>query len=291
MGSEMCIRDSLGTASPAIWVCHVDTTEPNAWVRQTLLPYMHGYQRILFSMPEYHLDGLDSAKVSVFPPAIDPLSIKNMPYPREEAREKLAKLGIDLSRPLVSQVSRFDRWKDPWGVIDAYRLARERMPGLQLALVGAMTANDDADAIEVFNSVRRHAAGDPDIHLFSDPAVISSIEVNAFQSGSDVVVQKSVREGFGLTVAEAMWKGTPVIGGNVGGIRYQIENGVNGFLVNSIEETAERIIQLLKDRQLRDHMGEQARETVRQRFLLTRYLEQYLDLFNSFEPSFRLVSR
>jgi len=145
----------------------VDTTEPNNWIRQTLLPYMQEYWRILFSMPEYHLEGIDPARVSVFPPAIDLLSLKNMPYPREEAREKLANLGIDSARPLVSQVSRFDRWKDPWGVIDAYRLARERVPDLRLVLVDAMSANDDSDAMDIFRSVQQHAANDPDVHLFS----------------------------------------------------------------------------------------------------------------------------
>jgi trehalose synthase len=279
----------LGTGSPAIWVCHVDTTEPNDWIRQTLLPYMHGYQRILFSMPQYHLDGLDPAKVSIFPPAIDPLSTKNMAFPKQEARAELAKLGVDPVRPLISQVSRFDRWKDPWGVIDAYRLARERIPGLQLALVGAMTANDDADAIEVLNSVRQHAAGDPDICLFSDPAVISSIEVNAFQSGSDVIVQKSTREGFGLTVAEAMWKGTPVIGGDCGGIRLQIRDGETGFLVSNVSACVERIVTLLEDRELAKRIGEAGRESVKNSYLMPRLLRDYLrlilNLVDSKEPS------
>jgi len=283
----------LGTGSPAIWVCHVDTTEPNDWIRQTLLPYMYEYRRILFSMPEYHLEGLAQAKVSVFPPAIDPLSIKNMPYPREEARKKLAKLGIDPARPLVSQVSRFDRWKDPWGVIDAYRLARERIPGLQLALVGAMNANDDSDAMEVFRSVQQHAANDPDIHLFSDPVVISSIEVNAFQSGSDVVVQKSTREGFGLTVAEAMWKGTPVIGGDCGGIRLQIQDGETGFLVADVPGCAERIVTLLEDRELAKRIGEAGRESVRNSYLMPRLLRDYLrlilNLVDSKEPSLAIA--
>ena len=284
----------MGTASPAIWVCHVDTTEPNNWIRQALLPYMHEYRRILFSMPEYHLEGIDPAKVSVFPPAIDPLSIKNMPYPREEARKKLANLGIDSARPLVSQVSRFDRWKDPWGVIDAYRLARERIPGLQLALVGAMTANDDSDAMEIFRSVQQHAANDPDIHLFSDPIVISSIEVNAFQSGSDVIVQKSTREGFGLTVAEAMWKGTPVIGGDCGGIRLQIDDGKTGFLVSDVPSCAERIVTLLEDRELAKRIGEAGRESVRNSYLMPRLLRDYLRLIrnvvDSKEPSLAVAA-
>ncbi len=278
----------LGTDSPAIWVCHADTTEPNDWMRQKLLPYIHEYRRVLFSMPEYHLEGLDPAKVSVFPPAIDPLSIKNMPFPKHKAREKLTRLGIDPMRPLVSQVSRFDRWKDPWGVIDAYRLAREKIPGLQLALVGAMSANDDADAMEVFRSVQQYAVNDPDIHLFSDPLVISSIEVNAFQSGSDVIIQKSTREGFGLTVAEAMWKGTSVVGGDCGGIRLQIHDGETGFLVSDVPSCAERIVTLLKDRKLAERIGNAGRESVRSNYLIPRLLRDYLrlilNLVDSREP-------
>lgn len=284
----------LGTDYPAIWVCHIDTTAPNDWIRQTLLPYIHEYRRILFSMPEYHLEGLDPAKVSAFPPAIDPLSIKNMPFPKQEARERLTRLGIDPMRPLVSQVSRFDRWKDPWGVIDAYRLAREKIPGLQLALVGAMSANDDADAMEVFRSVQQHAVNDPDIHLFSDPLVISIIEVNAFQSGSDVIIQKSIREGFGLTVAEAMWKGMPVVGGDCGGIRLQIHDGETGFLVSDVPSCAERIVTLLKDRELAERIGNAGRESARNNYLMPRLLRDYLrlilNLVNSREPTLSVAA-
>jgi trehalose synthase len=284
----------LGTDCPSIWVCHVDTTKPNDWVRQTLLPYTHDYQRILFSMPEYHLEGLNPAKVSVFPPAIDPLTIKNMPFTKQEAREKLIKLSIDPARPLVSQVSRFDRWKDPWGVIDAYRLARGKIPGLQLALVGAMNANDDPDAVEVFKSVQKYAANDTDIHLFSDPVVITSIEVNAFQSGSDVIVQKSTREGFGLTVAEAMWKRTPVIGGNCGGIRLQIQDGETGFLVSDVPSCTEKIVTLLEHHELAERMGETGRESVRNGYLVPRLLKDYLklmqNLVSSGEPSLSLAA-
>jgi trehalose synthase len=255
---------------------------------------MHEYQRILLSVPQYHLDGLDPARVSTFPPAIAPLSIKNMPLPKQEARERLAKLGVDQARPLVSQVSRFDRWKDPWGAIDAYRLAKEKIPRLQLALVGAMTASDDADAMGVFASVQQYAAKDPDIYLFSDPVVISSIEVNAFQSGSDVIVQKSTREGFGLTVAEAMWKGTPVVGGDCGGIRLQIRDGETGFLVSDVSSCADRVVTLMEDPALARKIGDAGRESVRSNYLMPRLLRDYLRLIltlvDSREPSLALVA-
>ena len=153
----------------------------------------------------------------------------------------MAAMGVDPARPLVSQISRFDIWKDPWGVIKAFRLAREEVPGLQLAMLGLSQAGDDPEALDTLASVKELAAGDPDIHLYfhtSDlPASIDEL-VNAFQVASKVVVQKSVQEGFGLSVTEAMWKRQPVIGGNVGGIRVQIDDGVNGFLVDSFEECA-----------------------------------------------------
>ncbi len=268
-----CLGSSAG-----VWVCHVDATKPNETVMEMLLPYMSNYRTIVASMPEYFPNGVNPRRVVVFPPAIDPLLPKNQPLPFDRAREVLAGLGIDPARPVISQVSRFDRWKDPWGVIDAYRLAKEEIPGLQLALVGAMTAKDDYDAQEILNSVQHHAGTDPDIHLFSDPQVIGDLEVNAFQSGSDIVVQKSTREGFGLTVAEAMWKGRPVIGGNCGGIRLQIRDGITGFLVNDVPSCAGRIVTLLKDPALARRMGNAGRESVRRSYLMPRLLRDYLRL-------------
>jgi trehalose synthase len=263
---------------PGVWVCHVDTTRPNETVREILRPYMHDYRMIVASMPEYLPAGNNSCRTVAFPPAIDPFIPKHRTLELCQAREVLARLGLDPNRPLVSQVSRFDRWKDPWGVIDAYLLARKEVPGLQLALVGAMTAGDDPDANEVLADVEQYAGSDPDIHLFSDPLVIGDPEVNAFQSGSDVIIQKSTREGFGLTVAEAMWKRTPVIGGNCGGIRLQIKNGETGFLVDDIPSCAKSIVTLLKDRKLARRIGEAGRESVRQNYLMPRLLRDYLHL-------------
>jgi trehalose synthase len=217
-------------------------------------------------------------------PAIDPFSIVNRELSPQLCDERLRHYGIPTDLPLIVQISRFDRWKDPEGVIKAFRLARKEVP-CTLVLLGNV-ATDDPEGEEVYNSLLDQREERIIIHSIQDGAL-----VNALQRRAAVVLQKSIREGFGLTVSEAMWKGTPVIGGNVGGIRYQIEDGVNGFLVNGIEEAADRIVRLLKDGELRDHMGKQAIETVRKKFLLTRYLEQYIDLFNSFEPSFRLVGK
>ncbi|HEY41145.1 MAG TPA: glycosyltransferase [Dehalococcoidia bacterium] len=265
-------------SSPGVWVCHVDTTRPNETVREILHPYMCDYRMLVASMPEYLPAGNNSCRTVVFPPAIDPFIPKHRPLDFCQARKVLARLGLDPDRPIVSQVSRFDRWKDPWGVIDAYHIARKEITGLQLALVGAMTAGDDPDACEVLADVQQYSGSDPDIHLFSDPFVIGDLEVNAFQSGSDVIIQKSTREGFGLTVAEAMWKRTPVIGGNCGGIRLQIRNGETGFLVDDTPSCAQTMVTLLQDRKLARKIGEAGRESVRQNYLMPRLLRDYLHL-------------
>jgi trehalose synthase len=178
---------------------------------------------------------------------------------------------------LVVQISRFDPWKDPKGVVEAFKLASKEVDA-RLVLLGNF-ATDDPEGEEIFNSLC--ACRDERILILTsgdDTAL-----VNALQTRAAVILQKSLREGFGLTVAEAMWKGRPVVGGNVGGIRYQIEDGVNGFLVSSVEETAQQIVELINDKNLRNEMGRTARETVRKKFLLTRYLEQHLDFFGAQE--------
>ena len=180
-------------------------------------------------MPDGH-----GRHVNIVPPAIDPLAPKNMALSPEDAAYVCDQFGIDVDRPLICQVSRFDPWKDPLGVIDAYRIVKEEIPEVQLALVGSM-ASDDPEGWDFFNATIAHADGDPDIHILNNFNNVGSIEVNAFQSHSDVLIQKSTREGFGLTVSEAIWKARPFIGGNVGGIPLQVEDGVTGYLVDSVE--------------------------------------------------------
>src|SRR5437667_6840278 len=209
-------------------------------------------------------------------PAIDPFTIKNRQLSDREINERLAHYEIPTDLPLVVQVSRFDPWKDPKGVVDAFKLARKQIDA-RLVLLGNF-ATDDPEGEEIFHSLCE--SRDERILILTSGDDTSL--VNALQTRAAVIVQKSLREGLGLTVAEAMWKGTPVIGGNVGGIRYQIEDRVNGFLVSSVEQAATRIVQLLKDKKLSDQMGERARDTVREKFLLPRYVEQYLDLFGEF---------
>ncbi len=263
----------------SIWVCHIDTTAPNPGAVEALLPWLKTYSRQVFSLPEYVLPQLDQCRIRVAPPAIDPLQTKNRIPDLATTQAAMSRLGIDPRRPLVAQVARFDTWKDPCGVIDAYRLAKEEVPGLQLAMLGVISAQDDPNALDVFDSVARHAGADPDIHLFTDGRQVGETEVAAVQAGADVILQKSLREGFGLTVAEALWKGTPVIGGNCGGIKLQIIDGHSGFLVDSVEECSKRMLTLLGDRSLAHRTGELGKERVRSHFLMPRLLVNYLEWF------------
>ena len=216
------------------------------------------------------------------PPAIDPLSPKNMALSPEDAAFVCEQFGIDTDRPLICQVSRFDPWKDPIGVIDAYRLLHEEIPEVQLALVGSM-ATDDPEGWEYFHETYRYADGDPDIKILNNLNNVGAIEVNAFQSQADVVMQKSLREGFGLTVTEALWKARPTIGGDVGGIPLQIADGESGFLVSSPEEAAKRCIEILADPELGKRLGRAGKEHARAEFLMPRLLRDYLKLFNQLE--------
>jgi trehalose synthase len=264
---------------PWIWRCHIDLTSPDRDLWNYLAPTIEKYDAVIFSLKDY-AQKIKTPQV-FFMPAIDPFKIKNRDMSEEEIKERFDHYGIPADLPLVVQVSRFDRWKDPEGVIKAFKLARKEVDAT-LVLLGNV-ATDDPEGPEVYESLLNEREERIIILSVQDTAL-----VNGLQRKAAVVLQKSLREGFGLTVTEAMWKGTPVIGGNVGGIRYQIRDGENGFLVSSVEETANRIVQLVRNPELRKQMGKKAKETVREKFLLTRYLEQYLDLFNSFETIYRL---
>ncbi len=260
-----------------VWRCHIDLSTPNPATIGRLLPYVAEYPRSLFHMAEYVPEGMGGT-VEVISPAIDPLAPKNMALSPEDASYVCQQFGIDVDRPLVCQVSRFDPWKDPLGVIDAFRIVKESVPGAQLALVGSM-ASDDPEGWDYFNATIAHADGEPDIHILNNFNNVGSIEVNAFQSHADVMIQKSIREGFGLTVTEAIWKGRPFIGGRVGGIPLQVENGVSGYLVDDVEQCADRTIDILRDPALGKALGRRGKENVRKQFLTPRYLRDYLRIF------------
>ena len=266
-----------GNADAWVWRCHIDVSTPNPATLERLLPYLKQYPASLFHVDDYVPSGMDGA-VNIVPPAIDPLAPKNMALSREDAVHICRQLGIDVNRPLLCQVSRFDPWKDPQGVIDAYRLVKEDHPDVQLALVGSM-ASDDPEGWDFYNATLAHADGDPDIHILNNFNNVGSIEVNAFQSLSDVVIQKSTREGFGLTVSEALWKARPFIGGDVGGIPLQVADGQTGYLVSSVEECAGRAKQILDDPEAARALGQRGKEHVRANFLTPRYLRDYLKIF------------
>ena len=227
-------------------------------------------------------DDATARRVNIVPPAIDPLSPKNMALSPDDAAFVCEQFGIDIDRPLICQVSRFDPWKDPMGVIDAYRLVREEIPDVQLALVGSM-ATDDPEGWEFFHSTFRHADGDPDIKILNNLNNVGAIEVNAFQSQADVCMQKSIREGFGLTVTEALWKGRPMIAGDVGGIPLQIDDGVSGYLVSSAEEAAKRTTEVLSDPELAKRIGKAGKEHAREHFLTPRLLRDWLRMFGNLD--------
>jgi trehalose synthase len=264
---------------PWVWRCHLDLSNPNQGLWSYLAPFIERYDAVVISLPEY------AQRVSppqrFIMPAINPFSTTNKELSEEEIDDRLGHYGIPTDLPLVVQISRFDKWKDPQGVIDAFRIARREVAAT-LVLVGNV-ATDDPEGQEIFESLCK--CGEERIRILS---VQDSALVNALQRRAAVVLQKSIREGFGLTVTEAMWKGTPVIGGKVGGIRHQIEDGMNGFLVESVEQAAERIVHILNDPGLREKLGKRAKETVRGRFLMTRLMEDWLNLIGSFEASFRL---
>lgn len=264
-----------------IWHCHLDTSTPSRTALELIVPLTHMVTHSIVSMPAYSVDGMSRERLSVLPPAIDPFTPKNSPLPHSKATEILSRMGLDPSRPLVTQVSRFDPWKDPLGVIDAYRLVKREVPELQLALLGAMTAQDDPESVSVLETVRAHAHGDPDIHIFCDPADGEAEPVNAFQTLSTVVIQKSIREGFGLTVTEAMWKGAAIVGGDCGGIAFQIQDGVNGYLASTPEECASHLLHLINDPAERARIGTNARQQVLTNFLMPRLLLDYLRLLNA----------
>ncbi len=267
-----------------VWRCHIDLSTPNPAPIARLLPMIEEYDASVWHLEDYVPDGMGRHReeVRICPPAIDPLSPKNMAFSPEDAAFVCRQFGIDVDRPLITQVSRFDPWKDPIGVIDAYREVTKQVPEAQLAMVGSM-ATDDPEGMEYFQKTFEYADGDEDIKILSNLNNVGAIEVNAFQSQSDVCLQKSIREGFGLTVTEALWKGRPTVAGNVGGIPLQIEDGVGGFLVDSPSQCAERCLEILRDPELGKKLGRQGKEHARKHFLTPRLLRDWLQLFSDLD--------
>jgi trehalose synthase len=260
-----------------IWRCHIDSSAPNMEVRKFLQPFIEEYDASVFTMADFLLPELRAKHLALIPPAIDPLGTKNMEIQMDLCKRAIADSGIDVNRPLLLQVSRFDPWKDPLGVIQAYRLVKRDFPDVQLALIGAM-AGDDPEGWELFEQVEEEAAKDEDLFVFTNLGGTGNMEVNVFQRGCDVVIQKSLREGFGLVVSEALWKEKPVIAGKAGGIPMQFPEAFSQYLIESAEQCAEQVIHLLEHVGERGEFGRCGREHVRRNFLLPRLLRDELQL-------------
>ncbi len=273
------IDDARGRGRHWIWRCHIDLSTPNRSVLEFLAPWVGRYDASIYHRRDYVPQELAAPTAYIWPPAIDPLAPKNMALSAEDAAYIVDQFGIDVERPLITQVSRFDPWKDPLGVIEAWRLVRARHPNVQLALVGSM-AHDDPEGWEYYNRTVEAAGDDPDIFILSNLNNVGSVEVNAFQVHSAAVLQKSTREGFGLTVTEALWKTRPVVAGRVGGIVDQIQDGETGFLVDSVEECAAAVSRILDDPDAAREMARRGKEHVRANFLTPRLLRDWLALFN-----------
>ncbi len=265
-------RFSRDGSAKWIWRCHIDTSVANQGIWGFLKPYVSEYDEAIFSLGKFVPSDLQLSLIQLIPPAIDPLSPKNQELPLERCIEFAKGKGLDTERPVVTQVSRFDVWKDPLGVIAAYRMAKEDIPELQLVLIGSL-ARDDPEGLGILEMVKAEAEGDKDLFIFQN---LPDIAVNAFQRVSDIVIQKSLREGFGLTVSEAMWKSVPVIGGNTGGISMQLGEELSELLVNSVEECSRKIVMLLNNRDRAQMLGSRGREVVRKNFLMPRLIRDDL---------------
>ena len=272
-------RDPSALGARWIWRCHLDTTEALPEVWDFLRPYVEQYEAAIFTRDEYLKEDLKGPLVTMIPPAIDPLSTKNIDISDTVVREILQRYNIDPDRPIIAQISRFDPWKDPLGVIDVYRTLKTARQDLQLLMVASM-ADDDPEAWSFYERIVRKAGEDFDIHILTNLNGVANLEVNAFQRAAQVVMQKSIREGFGLVISEALWKGKAMVAGEVGGIPMQMLYGRCGRLASTTSDMAAGVRELLDDPKERDRLGALGKEHVRENFLITRLLRDHLRLMN-----------
>lgn len=265
-------------ASHWIWRCHIDCADPHPDIWRFASSFLEPYDAYVFTMKEFVQPDVPQDRVTVSAPSIDPTSPKNSALEPVTVVDICRQYHIDPRRPLISQVSRFDPWKDPRGVIRAYHTVKDKIPEVQLLLAGSL-AHDDPEGMHLYNDLVQDRGDDRDLFILSNIQQVGNTTINAFQREADVIIQKSIREGFGLTVAEAAWKAKPVVGGRAGGITLQIEHGRTGYLVDSVEECAERTLELLENPERARTMGEAGRELVRDQFLTTRELGDWLRLF------------
>ncbi len=275
----LAIRKYRVDHSKWIWRCHIDASTPYKPIWGFIEDFVKMYDAYIFHMHEYLQPGLDKSKAYIIRPSIDPLSEKNREMSEDEVKSVLDRYDVDPERPIIIQVARFDPWKDPLGAINVYKLVKEQIPGVQLLLIASM-AHDDPEGWVYYEKSARRAGEDYDIHFLTNMVGVGDREVNAFQRAADVALQMSIREGFGLSVTEALWKGTPVVARGVGGIKVQVINGKTGFIVRDVREAADRALFLIKNREIRGKMSVECREHVRKNFLITRHLYDYLNLFS-----------
>lgn len=273
----LALIDYCGKKQPWIWRCHIDIKQTHRPTWDFLAKYIKKYDGMVVSVKKYKKRGIKIPQF-VIAPSIDPLSFKNELLSDSRCRKILSKNQIDLDKPIVCQVSRFDKWKNPIGVIKIFKKIKEKTDNIQLVMIGDIVI-DDPEGIKVYNKLANYTKDKKDITLITKR---DDWLVNALQRKSAVVLQNSVREGFALVVAEALWKKTPVVGTRVGGIPLQIIDGKTGFLISNTAQAAKRCVQLLQDEKLREKLGQQGHEHVKKNFLITRHLKDYLELFNHY---------
>ncbi|MEA3292934.1 MAG: glycosyltransferase [Patescibacteria group bacterium] len=265
---------------------HIDTSTPDKSTLNFFKPLIKKYKIVIFSHPKHRPLWLPVEKTRIIMPAIDPFTKKNQALKKQDALKILSMYGIDAKKPIISQVSRFDPWKNQLETLKIYRLAKKKVPGLQLILIGLSWAKDDPEAIDMFKKIKKNSRNDADVWLFFNPKKLNGLSnnllINAVYTGSNVIIQKSIREGFGMTITEAMWKKKSVIGSNANGIKLQIKHRKNGFLASTSDEAAKYLVQLLKDSSLRANIGRNAHQTIKNDFLLSRLILDYLKIFYSY---------
>jgi trehalose synthase len=260
-----------------LWRCHIDITDANLKYWKYIKNFIKKYDVLIFSLDKYIRDDVSQKRIYIVSPTIDPLSEKNKQISPSEVLNVIKRFGINAEEPIITQVARFDYWKDPLGVIDCYKLIKRKIPNVQLLLIGSMP-QDDPEGKEWYEKTIKKAKGEKGIHILTDLDGVRDLEVNAFQRASNVVIQKSIREGFGLSVTEALWKGTPVVATRAGGIPLQVIDGVTGFLIDDINDAAEKITYLIKHQYFAKMLGMEGREHVRRNFLITRHLRDYIKI-------------
>ena len=275
----LAIRYYRSNCGKWVWRCHIDASTPYKPVWDFVINFVKLYDAYIFHMEEYVQPEIDKSRAYVIKPSIDPLSEKNREMSNTEIEKVLERYDVNPEKPILVQVARFDPWKDPLAAIDVYRKVKEKIPDVQLLFIASM-AHDDPEGWIYYEKTARHAGNDYDIHFLTNIVGVGDKEVNAFQRAADVALQMSIREGFGLSVTEALWKGTPVVARGVGGIKVQVINGKTGFTIKGVNDASEKIVYLLKNKSVRDALGRNGREHVRRNFLITRHLYDYLKLFS-----------